>query len=64
MLKAIRPFQQFHLELHVKNDDEGYDDGDDYVLFPSGCSMSDSLLRALHTYCHFITQQPPGVVLP
>lgn len=58
MLKEIRYFQQFHLELHMKNDDK------DYVLFSRGCSMSDSLLRALHTYCHFITQQPCGVMLP
>lgn len=58
MLKEIRCLQQFHLELHMKNDDN------DYVLFSRGYSVSYSLLRALHTYCHFITQQPCGVMLP
>ena len=66
MLKEILCFHQSHLELPMKNGNENDNDGnvcDDCILLSGGYSMPDNVLRALHAYSHFITQQLYEVVL-
>ena len=45
MLKENLYFHQFHLEPHMKNDNE---DDNDYILLLSRYSMPDNIPRALH----------------